>query len=129
MAEEKQSRESSTITPKKKIDLKSALAVIPPASQLYREEKKLRERRIRLRFRNELKEGIAKVNPVLAKELEITEKVEVVVAGRRRLIYNVDLDDEVPVSEIWVNGEKLPELGIADNTIVTVRAYRRKFSS
>ncbi len=116
-----QAKEEETPVPRKKIDVRSALAMIPPATQYFGEAKKVKERRIRLRFHNELKEGIAKINPSLARELEIREYVEVVVAHRRRFRYKVELDEEVPVNEIWVNGEKLPEYGVADNTVVTVR--------
>ncbi len=111
-------------TGKKKRDIRAILQMIPPASQLFGEEKRVKERRIRMRFHDELKEGIAKLNPQLAKELDIKDKVEVVVAHRHRFVFNVVLDDQVPVNEIWVNGEKLREEGVADNSIVTVRAYR-----
>ena len=109
---------------KKKRDIRAILQMIPPASQLFGEEKKVRERRVRMKFHDELKEGIAKMNPQLAKELGIQDKVEVVVAHRHRYVFNVSLDEEVPVNEIWVNGEKLREDGVADNSIVTIRAYR-----
>ena len=110
--------------PRRKIDVKRALSVIPPASQLYGEKRRVRERRIRLRFHNELKENIALLNPELAKELEISDKVEIVVAHRHRFVYAVQLSEDVPVNEVWVNGEKLPEYGVSDNTIATVRAHR-----
>ncbi len=117
-------KKEEEIVPKRKIDIRAALSMIPPATQYFGEERRIRERRIRLRFHNELKEGIAKINPGLARELGISEYVEVVVAHRRRFKYKVELDEQVPVNEIWVNGEKLPEYGVADNTIVTVRAAR-----
>ncbi|AEM39562.1 hypothetical protein Pyrfu_1706 [Pyrolobus fumarii 1A] len=110
--------------PKKKRDIRTLLQMIPPASQLFGEQKRVSERRIRMKFHDELKEGIAKINPQLARELGIKDKVEVVVAHRHRFVFNAVLDDEVPVNEIWVNGEKLREEGVADNSIVTVRAYR-----
>ncbi|MET1100999.1 MAG: hypothetical protein ABWW69_00760 [Pyrodictiaceae archaeon] len=116
--------ETTTRRGDKKIDIRTALSIIPPASQLFREEKRPRERRIRLRFHNELKEGVAKINPELAKELGIHEKVEVVVAHRRRFTYKVELDNNVPSNEVWVNGAKLPEYGVSDNSIATIRAAR-----
>ncbi len=110
--------------PRKKRDIRSILQMIPPASQLFGEEKRVRERRVRLKFHNELKEGVAKLNPELAKELGIRDKVEVVVAHRHRYVFSVMLDENVPVNEVWINGEKLEHEGVADNSIVTVRAYR-----
>ncbi len=118
-------KDSGEEIPKRKIDLKTALSVIPPASQIYGEEKRITEKRIRLVFKNELKEGVALINPELAKELGIEDYLEITVAGRRRLTYKAQLSEEVPFNEVWVNGEKLPSLGIADRTIATVRAKRK----
>jgi hypothetical protein len=129
-AEEKKEKSGAETTgseeeiPKRKVDVRSALALIPPASQLLGREKRVRERRIRLRFHNELKEGVAKINPNLLRELGGGEYIEVVVAGRHRFRYKVEEDESVPLNEVWVNGEKLPEYGIADNSIATVRAIK-----
>lgn len=119
---------SEEVVPKKKIDVRAALQFIPPASQLASEKRKaIVERRVRLRFHNELKESIAKLNPDLAKELGVEEGdyMEVVVARRHKFVYKVELDENVPVTEVWVNGEKLSEYGVSDNSIATVRKARR----
>jgi len=116
------------ITPKKKIDVRAALQFIPPASQLASEKRRaVVERRVRLRFHNELKESIVKLNPDLARELDVKEGdyIEVVVAHRHKFVYKVELDENVPVTEVWVNGEKLPEYGVSDNSIATIRKARR----
>jgi len=110
--------------PRKKIDVRSALAMIPPASQVLGRQKKQRERRVRLRFAEGVKEGIALLNPELLKEIGEVEHVEVVVAHRHRFRYRVVVDEKVPPNEIWVNGEKLPEYGISDNSIATVRPVK-----
>jgi len=122
-AEEKSEEQAEEI-PRKKIDIRSALAMIPPASQVLGKQKKQRERRVRLRFHNELKEGIAKVNPELLKEIGEAEYIEVVVAHRHKFRYRVEVDESVPPNEVWVNGGKLPEYGVSDNTIATVRAVK-----
>ncbi len=128
MAEEKDKTKEveAEEAPKKKIDIRTALSMIPPASQILGKQKKQRERRVRLRFRNELKEGIAKLNPELLKEIGEAEYIEVVVAHRHRFRYRVELDESVPPNEVWVNGEKLPEYGVSDNSIATVRAIREE---
>ncbi|HIC98940.1 MAG TPA: hypothetical protein EYP08_04690 [Pyrodictiaceae archaeon] len=116
------------ITPKKKIDVRAALQFIPPASQLASEKRRaVVERRVRLRFHNELKESIVKLNPDLARELDVKDGdyIEVVVAHRHKFVYKVELDENVPVTEVWVNGEKLPEYGVSDNSIATIRKARR----
>ncbi len=121
--EKKQDKEEEM--PKRKIDVRTALSLIPPATQLFGQQKKPRERRIRLRFHDDIKEGIAKLNPELLKEIGEGEYVEIVVAGRHRFQYRVELDENVPVNEVWVNGSSLPEYGIADNSIATVRVIKK----
>ncbi|HIQ24226.1 MAG TPA: hypothetical protein EYH50_04170 [Pyrodictium delaneyi] len=123
-AEEAKKQEQREELPRKKIDVRSALAMIPPASQLLGKEKKQRERRVRLRFHDEIKEGIAKVSPDLLKEIGEGAYIEVVVAHRHKFRYRVEKDENVPPNEVWVNGSKLPEYGVSDNTIVTVRTIK-----
>ena len=131
MADEAKVDEQQTgeeVVPKKKIDVRAALQFIPPASQLVSEKRRvIVERRVRLRFHNELRESIAKLNPDLARELGVEEGdyIEAVVARRHRFVYKVELDENVPATEVWVNGEKLPEYGVSDNSIATVRKARR----
>jgi hypothetical protein len=122
--EERENVEAPEEVPRKRIDIRSALAVIPPASEVLKREKRQRERRLRLRFRNELKKDVAKLNPAVLKELGEGEFVEVVVAHRHRFRYKVEPDENVPENEVWVNGEDLPEYGIADNSIATVRVVQ-----
>ncbi len=107
----------------KKLDIKALVAVIPPASSLGK-EKVRREKRIRVRALSEIKEGFAKINPELAKELGITSSLEVVVARKRKLKLTAIMDENVPVNEVWCNLEQLKEEGIADNSIATVRAAK-----
>lgn len=123
-AEEAKKQQEQEELPRKKIDVRSALALIPPASQLLGREKKQRERRVRLRFHDELKEGIAKVSPELLREIGEGEYIEIVVAHRHKFRYRVEKDDSVPPNEVWINGAKLPEYGVSNNTIVTVRAIK-----
>jgi len=123
-AEEAKKQQEQEELPRKKIDVRSALALIPPASQLLGREKKQRERRVRLRFHDELKEGIAKVNPELLREIGEGEYIEIVVAHRHKFRYRVEKDDSVPPNEVWINGAKLPEYGVSNNTIVTVRTIK-----
>ncbi len=104
-----------------KPDIKSLVAVIPPAMALKRKEKKTLEKRIRLRW-SDVEENEVKIHPNLAKELSIKDYAEVVVAGRHRFVAKVVLDDTIPVNEVYANEEMLREHGVADNTIATIRA-------
>jgi len=108
-------------------------AFLKPETFFKEERKERKERRIRVRRRKDVDEGKAKINPELAKELDIKDKVEVVVVGggsrERRYVFTVVLDENVPKNEIWCNEDELKRLGVADNTMATVRAYRGSHSS
>jgi hypothetical protein len=82
---------------------------------------KVVERRLKLRKRDEVKEGTARINPKTAEFLGITDKLEVVLAGKKRYNFDVVVSDVVPVNEVWLNSEQMKRLGVADNTTATVR--------
>ncbi len=107
----------------KKLDVKALMALVPPASALKQRESKVREKRIRLRW-SDVAPTKAKINPQLANELGISDKLEVAVSGKR-FSFEAVKDEKVPVHEVHVNEELMKEHGISDNTIATVRAQRR----
>lgn len=107
-----------------KADLKSALSLIPPASALKSRERRLMEKRIRLKYDASLEREEAKINPQLAKELGIKDKLEIVVAGRHRFVFRAIVDEEVEYNRVHVNPDLMEENGVADNSIATVRGYR-----
>lgn len=104
--------------------LKDILSVIPPASSLKVREKKISEKRIRLKYDDSLPPEKAKINPRLASMLGITEKLEVVVARRHRFVFLAIQDEEVDENHVHVNPDLMEEHGIADESIATVRPYR-----
>ena len=106
---------------RKKIDIKALVSIIPPASSLAK-EKPRRERRIRVRTSENVKREFAKINPKLAEILGIKNKLEIVVARKKKLKLTVILDESIGENEVWCNAEQLREEGIADNSIATVRA-------
>lgn len=79
---------------------------------------------MRLRRREEVPEGKALMNPRTMTELNITSEIEVVIAGKKHYFFQVSPRDDVPSNEVWCNSDQLKILGIADNTIATVRAKR-----
>lgn len=81
-----------------------------------------RERRLRLKRKDAVPRGQARMNPKATEYLEIMDVVEVVVGGKRRFRFRVLALDVVPENEIWCNADELRELGIADNTIAAARA-------
>lgn len=111
-----------------KISVIDTLKVIPPPSMLRESRKKqVAEKRIRVRRIENVEEGKAKINPILAKELGIgDDMIEIVVAGRKSLQLSPILDEGVPQNEVWVNAGVLKTYGIADNTIATIKRIVRK---
>ena len=79
------------------------------------------EKRLRLRRREDVDPGVAKINPETAKFLQITDMLEVVIAGKKRYTFKAIGFGDVPANEVWCNADELRARGIADNTIATVR--------
>ena len=107
-----------------KPDVTKLLAAIPPASALKARQKRVAERRIRLRYDDSLNPDEARINPRLAQQLGISDKLEITVAGRHRFAFKAIIDEDTPENVIYVNSDLMEEHGIADNSIATVRAYR-----
>ncbi len=123
---EQQVKEEQGKHEEKKKDIKALVAVIPPATQLLRrKEKKLAEKRIRVRRNPSVKPEHAYINPQLAKELGIKDYLEIVIARRHRYAFKAILDEKVPVNEVWCNEDLLREDGVADNSIATVRRIEK----
>lgn len=115
-------KSSATEEQGKKRDIKALLAVIPPPTALRKTTRPgAKERRIRIRHRDDVKRNEAIINPQLASEIKATNQVEVVVAGKKKFIFNIIINEKVPINEIWCNSELLKTHGIADNSIATVR--------
>ena len=107
-----------------KPDVSRLLAFIPPASVLKQRQKRITEKRIRIKYDDSLEREQAKINPNLAKELGIEDLIELSVAGRHRFVLKVIIDDEVEENRVHVNPDLMQENGVADNSIATVRPYK-----
>jgi hypothetical protein len=79
------------------------------------------EKRLKVRSRDDVPKGYAKINPETMKILNITDEVEGVVAGKRKFIYKAMPSESVPVNEVWCNAEEMKVIGIADGTVTTIR--------
>jgi hypothetical protein len=82
---------------------------------------KVPEKRLRIRRIDGVDVGMAKMNSSMMKQLQITDKIEVVIAGKRKCVLTVIADDNVPEREVWANPTQMTSLGIADNSIATIR--------
>lgn len=83
---------------------------------------RLPERRLRLRRKTDVAPNAARMNPKVAQELQIKDKIDIVVAGKKKLELNVIPVDDVPPNEVHCNEATLARSGIADNSIATIRA-------
>ncbi len=121
--ETKQEQTSQEEQPK--IDIKKLVSIVPPASELKKKTKVLKEKRIRIKFDESLPEGASRVPKELAKLLGIEEgdKIEIVVAGRKKFIFTAQIVEEPGVNFVYVYPEELREKGVADNSIATIRRH------
>ncbi|MGC8953569.1 hypothetical protein [Desulfurococcus amylolyticus] len=106
-----------------KIDVSKLVSIIPPASELKKKEKKLTEKRVRIRFDRTLNEPIAKIPSALASMLDIKndERVEVVVAGRKRFEFKALVFESTDENVVYVYPGEIEKNGVADNSIATIR--------
>ncbi len=127
--EEKTSSEETK--PTKKIDVSKLVSIIPSPSELRREEKKIVEKRIRIRYDDSLPENTARLSKELAKLLNIGEDdlIEIVVAGRKKFVFKPEIVDGLDPNIVFCYPEELREKGVADNSIATVRKHRREAST
>jgi len=85
----------------------------------------VRERRLRIRRRDDVPPGQARMNPKAIEYLGITSEVEIAIAGKKRILFKVLPLEMVPENEVWCNTDDLKGEGVADNTIAAVRAPPR----
>jgi hypothetical protein len=98
---------------------------LTPSGIKGEEKKERRERRLRIRRRSDVDEGKAKIHPEVLKELGIEDEVEIVLVGggsrERKYVLKVIPSEDVPRNEVWCNEEEMRRLGVADNSIATIR--------
>lgn len=119
------SDESRTTGKQEKTDLSKLLALIPSATELKAEKKKLAEKRIRIKYNRGFSKPIARIPAHIASELDIKpgDQVEIVVAGKRKAILEAELY-ETKENIVEVYPEELEKQGVADNSIVTIRKLK-----
>ncbi|NPA98590.1 MAG: hypothetical protein GXO43_04340 [Crenarchaeota archaeon] len=122
---EKTAQEQQENVKTQKIDIKKLVSIVPPASELKRRQKLLREKRIRIKYDDGLPEGAAKIPKDLAKMLGISDgdKIEIVVAGKKKFVFTATIIDETGTNYVYVYPAELEEKGVADNSIATLRKY------
>jgi hypothetical protein len=115
-------RISKEIKPEK-ADLAKALSIIPPASSLKEKGKKVIEKRLRISYDESVEHGNVKLSKKLASQLGIQKKLEMVIASKKKLMLDAQIDDSIQEElKVFVNSEQMKEEGVADNSIVTIRS-------
>ncbi|MCC6019786.1 MAG: hypothetical protein LM577_00210 [Thermoproteaceae archaeon] len=93
--------------------------------QQERKEPRRGERRVRARGIEGIDRGFVRISAELHEALERPAEIEIVVPGgsthTRREAFKVVVDSKVPSSEIHMSRDDMRALGVADNTVVTVR--------
>ncbi len=79
---------------------------------------------MRVKKNDNVKVGEVKINPQTAAQLRIADSLEVVIAGKRKLVLKAQLAGDVPPNEVWACPEDMVSKGVADNSIATIRAYK-----
>ena len=101
--------------------------LIPPflSPQQEKKEQKRGERRAKLRSAEGVEEGVARLAPDVYEALDKPAEVEIVAPGgsshEKKKTFRAVLDEKVPSGEVHVSAEDLRALGVAENTVVTVR--------
>jgi hypothetical protein len=101
--------------------------LIPPFLSPQQEKKEQRrgERRARLRSAEGVEEGVARLAPDVYEALDKPAEVEIVAPGgsshEKKKTFRAVLDEKVPGGEVHASAEDLRALGVAENTVVTVR--------
>ena len=79
------------------------------------------EKRLRMRRKSNIDPGNARMNPKMMESLKIVDRIEVVVGGKLKCTLSVRGYESVPLREVWASDEELRSIGIADNSIATIR--------
>ncbi|MCQ5362655.1 MAG: hypothetical protein NO482_04470 [Candidatus Methanomethylicia archaeon] len=82
------------------------------------------EKRLRLRRKENVERGTCKMNDATYKYLKISGKIEVVVAGKKKLELTASPTSDIPENEVWINVDEMKAAGLSDSSIATVRSAR-----
>jgi len=84
---------------------------------------RVREKRVKLRYGEDVKEEEVHLSKKLADELGIKEHVVIAIPGRKNMEFRAVINDKVPYGEVWANSSVMKARGVADGSVVTVRGY------
>ncbi|WP_237699735.1 RAMP superfamily CRISPR-associated protein [Vulcanisaeta moutnovskia] len=82
-----------------------------------------KSKKVKVKYRSDIDRGKVKVNPEVMKELDIEDKIEIIIKSKfkrksRKNIFIAIPSDDVPKGEIWCNENDAKKLGINNNTVI-----------
>jgi hypothetical protein len=83
------------------------------------------EKRLRLRRIDSMDKGTSRMNPATYKFLQMSGRLEIVVAGKKKLELKTAAFPEVPENEVWANTDEMKIQGLSDNSIATIRKIQK----
>lgn len=101
--------------------------LIPPflTPQGEKREIKRGERRVRVKIDRNLEKDVVKISRELYTALDSPQEVEIIAPGgsshEKRRVFKISIDDNLTSSEIYISEESLRAIGIAENTVVTIK--------
>ncbi len=101
--------------------------LIPPflTPQGEKREAKRGERRVKVKIDRNLEGDVVKISRELYTALDNPQEVEVVAPGgsshEKRRVFKVSVDDGLTSNEIYMSEESARAIGIAENTVVTIK--------
>jgi len=101
--------------------------LIPPFLSPQQEKKEIKkgERRVKIKSAEGIEEGVVKLPPEVYEALDKPVEVEIVAPGgsshEKRKVFKAVASEKVPNGEVHVSPEDLRALGVAENTVVTIR--------
>ncbi|AAL64074.1 hypothetical protein [Pyrobaculum aerophilum] len=101
--------------------------LIPPflTPQQEKKEQRKTERRVKIKASEDVEDGVAKLPPDIHDALDKPAEVEIIAPGgsshEKKKVFRVVVSDKIPSGEIYVSPNELRALGVAENTVVTVR--------
>jgi hypothetical protein len=83
------------------------------------------EKRLRLRRIDSMDKGTSRMNTATYKFLQMSGRLEIVVAGKKKLELKTAAFPEVPENEVWANTDEMKIQGLSDNSIATIRKIQK----
>ncbi len=83
------------------------------------------EKRLRLKRIDSIDKGTSRMNSATYKFLQMSGRLEIVVAGKKKLELKTAAFPEVPENEVWANTDEMKLRGLSDNSIATIRKVQK----